>query len=874
MFAPIAFSRTQSFTNPLLRSRGARGIAAATACTLTLGMVAFAGPSAFAEEGGAPVAPVAMPDSVTVPKQTTTWINVADNDSDADSIFFVKDITQPPGGQVYAVENTRFNYQSDYGFCGVDTMTYRLQDTTGLYSEWTTVEITVPNEDPVATDDQKQGAKNVMNSGNVISNDSDADDAMADLSVTWGTPSQPGFTGAAHGAWQWNLGTWGGIATVPYTVHDLCGGTDEGLLTVVVPEYGDDAPVLVADKYSMVQDTVLTVDAPGVLGNDHDPDGSPFTAMIIPSSANHGTVVAHPSDGSFTYTPDAGFVGTDTFIYQAIDSDLHKSAAQTITVTVTPATEPQAIWDLYWTPADTALVVSGEGVLSNDVDAASAEVVNDPAHGTLVFNADGTFTYEPDAGFAGSDSFQYRALNNIGPSNTQTVFIEVGGSKPVWFTPPVAVGDSATTDKGQEIWIKVRDNDTIPVPGGATIVTDPAGAAHGEIVSIHQDMGMVRYRPDAGYAGPDSFSYAIYDSRGVMSNWVTVTIDVTDINNTAPVITDLNLTRTQGDVDPSVGNVFDLITEAEGYDVTIAWDSTPSVGTFVHDVATAGSWQWMPPADYVGVQTIVFTATDALGASAQGTITISVLEQLPVPVQNTAPVAAADTYVADHNTTLTVPAMTGLLINDTDGDADQLTVSGSTLAANGTVTVAADGSFEYTPNMGYAGTDSFEYTVTDGTDTDTATVTITVKAAPAGNPGGNPGGSPVGEPGNPGAESPEQGPTTEDGADKDGSDKDGSGSESTDTEAAATLAEAGDANSDSKSEDAAEDDAVKDEGAASDAADAGAAAGSTTASGAAETRTAALPGAAWLAMLIAGLGVGVVIWIARRLRARSNASAA
>lgn len=963
MFAPIAFSRTQSFTQPLRRKRALRGAAAGTALVATLGITALAGGAAVAEEGEpTPIAPVAVADSVTVPKRTTTWINVAENDSDADSIFFVKDITQPPGGQVYSVENTRFNYQSDYGFCGVDTMTYRLQDTTGLYSEWATVEITVPNENPVAADDQKQGSKNVMTTGDVLANDADVDDAAADLTVTWGTPSQPGFTGNSVGKWQWNLGTWGGVATIPYTVHDLCGGTDEGLLTVVVPEYGDDAPVLQPDAYSMVQDTVLTVDAPGVLANDDDPDGSPFQAMIIPSSANHGTVVPHPSDGSFTYTPDPGFVGKDTFIYQAIDSDLHKSAAAFVTITVTPATEPQAFWDLYWTPADTLLTVNGEGVLSNDVDAATAELVTDVSHGTLSLGADGKFTYQPDAGYVGSDSFQYRALNNIGPSNTVMVALEVGGNKPVWFNPPVAVADSATTVRGQAVSIKVRDNDTVTAPGGSTIVLAQTGAAHGDVEVTNQELGLVRYTPDAGYAGPDQFSYAIYDSRGVMSNWVTVSVVVKDDSNTAPVVTDLQLSRVQGSSVPSFGNAFDLVTDPEGNPVTITWDSMPAVGTFVHDIGTIGNWQWVPPSDFLGVETIVFTATDSLGKSAQGTITISVVEDMlaPVavddtyattvgttlwvgaasglfandsdadsqwvdmqvfpltsgldgtvsvapdgsfeftptpgfngvtaflykliddtgrhsnvakvtinvgaaPVANAAPVAGGDTYTADADAKLTVASADGLLANDTDADGDQLTVSANSAPANGTVTVAADGSFEYTPNQGFAGSDSFEYSVTDGAATASATVVITVNAAPAGNPPANP------EPGTTGTDEPAETPadapagTEADDESATTADSKPAAAEASDTRAQ-TLAAGDDA--EEAADEAAEAAAVKDEETG------GAPAGSDAAASPADSSDAAPSGPLWLAVVIGGACIAAGIWVTRRLRARSNAAAA
>src|SRR5690606_41230992 len=78
-----------------------------------------------------------------------------------------------------------------------------------------------------------------------------------------------------------------------------------------------------------------TVPAPGVLANDTDPNGDPLTAQLVDGPAN-GTLVLNP-DGSFTYTPDTGFSGTDSFTYQASDgSALSNVATVTIDVGLTP----------------------------------------------------------------------------------------------------------------------------------------------------------------------------------------------------------------------------------------------------------------------------------------------------------------------------------------------------------------------------------------------------------------------------------------------------------------------------------------------------------------------------------------------------------
>src|SRR4029450_4493428 len=82
----------------------------------------------------------------------------------------------------------------------------------------------------------------------------------------------------------------------------------------------NDAPVAAGDAFSTAEDTVLTVPAPGVLGNDADPDGDPLTAVLV-SGPGHGSLTLN-ANGSFSYTPAADFAGSDSFSYRASDGTL------------------------------------------------------------------------------------------------------------------------------------------------------------------------------------------------------------------------------------------------------------------------------------------------------------------------------------------------------------------------------------------------------------------------------------------------------------------------------------------------------------------------------------------------------------------------
>jgi VCBS repeat-containing protein len=88
------------------------------------------------------------------------------------------------------------------------------------------------------------------------------------------------------------------------------------------------------DDYETAAGVSLAVAAPGVLVNDQDPDGESITAVLVAPTA-HGTLVLN-ADGSFVYTPDAGFTGTDTFVYKAQDEVGAFRYPTIVTITVRP----------------------------------------------------------------------------------------------------------------------------------------------------------------------------------------------------------------------------------------------------------------------------------------------------------------------------------------------------------------------------------------------------------------------------------------------------------------------------------------------------------------------------------------------------------
>ena len=191
------------------------------------------------------------------------------------------------------------------------------------------------------------------------------------------------------------------------------------------------APAGVADSYSTVQDVPLNIAAPGVLGNDTDAEGNALTAGDVTQPA-HG-VVSLAANGSFTYVPDEGYAGPDTFTYKANDGT-STSAATTVTITVEevvapPNTEPVAEGDAYSTVSGEALALAAPGVMTNDTDAdgdaLTATRTSTPVNGAVSLQADGSFTYTPDNGFVGKDQFTYTVSDGTDTSAPATVTITV-----------------------------------------------------------------------------------------------------------------------------------------------------------------------------------------------------------------------------------------------------------------------------------------------------------------------------------------------------------------------------------------------------------------------------------------------------------------
>jgi VCBS repeat-containing protein/parallel beta-helix repeat protein len=252
------------------------------------------------------------------------------------------------------------------------------------------------------------------------------------------------------------------------SVADSRGGTSSAAAVLdVLPAM----PVANPDAYSADEDTNLIVAAPGVLGNDTDPNGYPITAVQV-SGPTNGTLVLN-ADGSFTYAPAANFFGTDSFAYKATDG-LSFSNTVTVSLTVNAVNDAPVAGALSVAGAEDTLIpgqIDGSDV---DGDPLSFALVTGPQHGTVLLTDYGSFSYQPGADFNGTDTFTVTASDGLLSSAPATVTITV---TPV-NDPPVNTVPGAQT--AAEDVTKVISGLSV-ADDGAGVLTVTLAVAHGTL---------------------------------------------------------------------------------------------------------------------------------------------------------------------------------------------------------------------------------------------------------------------------------------------------------------------------------------------------------------------------------------------------------
>ena len=431
-----------------------------------------------------------------------------------------------------------------------------------------------------------------------------------------------------------------------------------------------------------------------------------------------------PSTGAIAWTPTIGQTGPEEFTIRLSD-EAGNSATQEVELTVLADLPVRP--DAYSVDEDEIRTVSAAlGVLNNDggdeFGDLTAKLIDDPLHGTLTLNDDGSFTYVPDANFFGTDRFTYQAADDSVTGNVAQVTITVN---PVQ-DDPVAIVDAYELNEDEVLSVDAANgvlfNDT-DLDGDVLSAVLGTGPANGTL-ELDAD-GSFDYTPDEHFNGTDSFTYQVSDGNGT-SDFVTVTLTVNSVED-SPIAADDQYDVDEDDtleVDADLG-LLDNDFDPDGDDLTLDLGETPQNGSVT--LLSDGSFTYTPDADFFGTDSFTYVVSDGF-REAEATVTITVN-----------PTADDPTAVDDTITVVINGGLQGFTVLDNDTTAPDglqtLAIVGITQGEQGgTVEISDDGQrVLYTPPVGFEGTDTFEYTIEDVDGlTSTATVLASVSIAPSG----------------------------------------------------------------------------------------------------------------------------------------------
>ncbi|MBI2384239.1 MAG: tandem-95 repeat protein, partial [Gammaproteobacteria bacterium] len=467
------------------------------------------------------------------------------------------------------------------------------------------------------------------------------------------------------------------------------------------------APVNDAPTVSDIGDATTLEDTPtaAIEFTFDDVDGGIDALAIGVASDNPGlipagaaTITRGGNQARLILTPAANRSGSATITVTV--SDGAASASDTFVLTVQPVNDaPVAQAASVDASEDTAL--SGQ-LAAGDVDSASLSFVRvgDAAHGSVIVNDDGSFIYTPAVDFNGTDSFTFKASDGALESAPATVTVTVAAVNDA----PVAQAASASGTEDSALSGRLAAGD---VDSANLSFVRVDGPAHGA-VTVAAD-GAFTYTPAANFAGSDSFTFKANDGTADSAP-ATISIAIAAVND-APVAQAASLdAREDTALDGQLA-----ASDVDSAELTYALAAAPANGSVTVD--TDGGFRYTPAADFNGADSFTFKANDGQLDSNAATVTIAVAGA------NDAPVALPQSLTTDEDRA----AAGTLAATDADGDALTFAVVGQ--PGHGTVTVAADGAFTYTPAANFAGSDSFTFKANDGTaDSAPATISIAIAA--------------------------------------------------------------------------------------------------------------------------------------------------
>ena len=662
------------------------------------------------------------------------FLSASDTDVESVIVANTTPLVGPANGTVTIFSNGSFIYDPNLDFDGSDTIIVEVCDNGSpapsiCVSDTIVINMIPINDAPIAADDAATTDEDTPFTFDVTTNDSDVDGTIAvgTIDLNKFQPGNQQNVTTGQGSWLANPdGTitftpnanYNGIALLTYAVSDN-NGLQSNIATIIVTVNAVNDPVIIDD------DTAITNEDEEVAGDitdagDSDIDGNLVVTLVPIQAPTNGTLdIAF--DGSYTYTPNLHFNGTDLFVIEVCDDGTptpKTCANDSVEITILPVNDfPVATDDATTTLEDNPITFN---VQANDFDIDTDGSI-DPAtldinptlagiqtslvtnEGTWTVEASGEITFTPFDHYCGVATATYSINDDVGStSNIGNLTVTVTCVN----DPLILDNENITTKEDTPFSGDLTDLGDSDVDGNLiSSTTTVSGPSNGAIL-INAD-GTYTYTPGSDFNGTDQVVVNICDDGTpgpVTCLNDTINIIVTPVND-GPITTD-DATSTDEDTPVSL----DIVSNDSDIDGTVAPATvdlnTGSLGRQSFFYTAEGTWKvdaagtvnFTPHLNFNGVASITYTVDDNFGAvSAIGNITITVN-----PI-NDDPVLVND-FVQTPEETLVTGDITNALDLDVDGNLVVNTTPVSE-SSNGVFNILADGTFDYTPAVDFNGYD-------------------------------------------------------------------------------------------------------------------------------------------------------------------------
>lgn len=530
-------------------------------------------------------------------------------------------------------------FTPDPGFLGVAQFSYDVSDGHGGTST-SVAEVNTVNLAPVVTGEAltlQEDNITTIAAGLLLANDSDADNAAADLHIV-------AVGDATHGSVALNAAgdvvftpdlNYFGPAQFTYTVADGDGGQSTATVKINVQSVND-APVVVGETATFEEDQIAVFSAASLLANDTDIETPGSLSIAAVGNASGGSVQL--VGGQVQFTPWANHEGAASFTYTV--SDGHGGFTQAaVNMQFTPVNDaPVVNSESFDAQQDVPYAISYGALLANDTDAETpggifiADIWG-AQNATVTMTANGV-EFTPTPGFSGLASFNYTVSDAQGLASYGTTTVNVVRTN----HNPVAVDDGFSGLEDMPFHISVgqllvndADPDT-PYAGDQLSVTGVSGATNGTVSLVPGSH--VVFTPNAEYSGPAQFSYEVSDGKGGVT-MATAYLTVNAVND-APVIDSVSY-DTAPDAFGYYSGVFNQGEDGFAYQErdrpgyqsgTVSAHDVDSPGGFTYSISTgpvhghasvdaSGNWVFESEVvdPYVGADLFTVKVTDSGGAS-------------------------------------------------------------------------------------------------------------------------------------------------------------------------------------------------------------------------------------------------------------------